>query len=286
MADNLQFNSFQFENQINRNINSLKSYFGFGLNYQYTHLRPKTDPGFNTVFNLNSYYLNQIEFKAHYYINNLNKVFFASNGNKLLMQLSRSLVQDIDVNYTNSTSQNFSGSTNSFTKFDFSYENRVPIKNKVLILEASGGFIFEDKIKPNQISINEFGYSAKYFLGGYTPNVLKNSITFAGLQENELNVSQFIKVNLSLQTNLASKIYLIPHVDVAAVGFQDFNDFKRNFYAPKGKWQDQDATSILLSSGATISYNTFLGPIIFDTSWVNNNKIKLFFSIGLLFNPS
>ena len=153
-------------------------------------------------------------------------------------------------------------------------------------MEASAGLLFEDKIQSNQISTAQFGYASKYFIGGYTPNPLKNSTTFAGLQENELNVSQFIKVNLSLQTNLTSKIYFIPHIDVAAVGFQDFNDFKRNFYAPKGKWQDQDATSMLLPSGATISYNTFLGPIIFDTSWVNNNKLKLFFSIGLLFNPS
>ena len=285
-ADNLQFNAFHFENQINRNINSLKNYFGFGLNYHYTHLRPKTDPSFNTIFTLRSYYLNQIEMDVHYHTDNLNKVFFASTGNKLQIALSRSIRQDVDINYANNSAQNYSGNLNPFTKINLNYENRIPIKNKVLIMEASAGLLFEDKIQSNQISTAQFGYASKYFIGGYTPNPLKNSTTFAGLQENELNVSQFIKVNLSLQTNLASKIYLIPHIDVAAVGFQDFNDFKRNFYAPKGKWQDQDATSILLSSGATISYNTFLGPIIFDTSWVNNNKLKLFFSIGLLFNPS
>jgi NTE family protein len=72
------------------------------------------------------------------------------------------------------------------------------------------------KIGSNKMITAPFGYASKYFIGGYTPNPLKNSTTFAGLQENELNVSQFIKVNLSLQTNLASKIYLIPHVDVAA----------------------------------------------------------------------
>lgn len=285
-ADNIQFNSLYFDNQINRNINSLKSYFGFGLNYHYTHLKPKTDPGFNTVFTLSSYYLNQIEMNVHYYTDNLNKVFFASTGNKLQVELSRSIHQDVDINYTNNTVQNFSGSLNPFTKFNFNYENRIPIKDKVLIMEASAGFLFEDQIQSHQISTAQFGYASKYFIGGYTANPLKNSVTFTGLQENELNVSQFIKVNLSLQANLTSKVYLIPHIDLATVGFKSFNDFKSNFYAPKGKWQDYDATSILFSSGATISYNTFLGPIIFDTSWVNNNKLKLFFSIGLLFNPS
>lgn len=285
-ADNLQFNAFHIDNQINRNINSLKSYLGFGLNYHYAHLQPKTDPGFNTVFILSSYYLNQVEMNAHYYTNNLNKVFFASTGNKLQVELSRSIRQDVAINYANNASQNYSGSLNPFTKFNFNYENRIPIKNKVLIMEASAGLLFEDNTKSNQISTAQFGYASKYFIGGYTPNPLKNSVTFAGLQENELNVSQFIKANLSVQTNLTSKIFFIPHIDVAAVGFQSFNEFQRNFYAPKGKWQDQDATSVLLSGGATISYNTFLGPIVFDTSWVNNKKIKLFFSIGLLFNPS
>ncbi|OAZ05217.1 patatin-like phospholipase family protein [Flavobacterium succinicans] len=285
-ADNIQYNSLCFDNQINRNINSLKSYFGFGLNYHYTHLKPKTDPGFNTVFTLSSYYLNQVEMNVHYYTDNLNKVFFASTGNKLHVELSRSIHQDVDINYANNSAQNFSGSLNPFTKFNFNYENRIPIKNKVLIMEASAGFMLEDQIQSHQISAAQFGYASKYFVGGYTSNPLKSSVTFAGLQENELNVSQFIKANLSLQTNLTSKVYLIPHLDLASVGFKSFNDFKRNFYAPKGKWQDQDATSLLLSGGATVSYNTFLGPIIFDTSWVNNNKLKLFFSIGLLFNPS
>jgi NTE family protein len=286
VADNLEFNSIHYNNEINKNINSLKSYFGFGLNYYFTHLRPKTDPGFNTVFNLNSYYYNQIEFNTHYSTNNLNKVFFASTGNRLRVELSRSLVQDIDINYTNNRSQSFSGSTNGFTKFNFNYENRIPLKNKVLVLEASGGFLFEDKITMDQISVTDFGYSAKYFLGGYTTNVLKNSTTFAGLQENQLNASQFLKINTGLQTNITSKIYLIPHLDLAIVGFKDFKEFRKNFYAPKGKWENENTSSLLLSGGATISYNTFLGPIIFDTSWVNNNKIKMFFSIGLLFNPS
>jgi NTE family protein len=284
-ADNLQYNAFHFDNQINRNINALKSYFGAGLNYHFTHLRPKTYPGFNTVFTLNSYYLNQIEMNLHYSTNNLNKVFFASNGNKLYVELSRSIHQSIDLNFLNK-STNYSGSTNPFTKFSFTYENRIPLKNKVLILEASSGLLFEDALKNNQISISEFGYPAKYFIGGYTQNPLKNSVTFAGLKENELNSSQYVKLNCSLQTNIASKIYLIPHIDVASVGFQDFREFKNHFLSPKGKWQAQESTSLLVSAGATISYNTFLGPIIFDTSWVKNNNLNFFFSIGLLFNPS
>jgi NTE family protein len=285
-ADDLQFNALHFDNQINRNINSLKSYFGFGLNYHYTHLRPTTEPGFNTALTIRSYYLNVVEMDIHYSINNLDRSFFATRGNKLEMAISRSLVQDIDINFSNNAAQNISGNLVPTTKFNVNYENRIPIKNTVLIMNANAGFLFEDSVNDNRYSAATFGYSNNYFLGGYMANPLKNGVVFAGLQENELVVSQFVKFNLSLQTQLATKFYVIPHADIGAVGSRDFSEFKGNFYAPKGKWQNKDATSMLLSTGATVSYDTFLGPVIFDASWVNNNKIKIFFSVGLLFNPS
>ncbi|MGL5112405.1 MAG: patatin-like phospholipase family protein, partial [Flavobacterium sp.] len=287
IADNLQFNYIQYENQINRNINSLKNYFGFGINYQYTHLRPKTDPGFNTVFTLRSFYLNVIDLNVHYSTNNLNKLYFASNGNKLYAEISRSIHQDVDVNYTNNSDQSFSDELTPFTKINVIYENRKSLNPKnVLIMEASAGLLVEDTKKYTQKYASEFGYASKYFLGGYSANTLKNSTTFAGLQENELNASQFIKLGLSLQTNLSSKLYFIPHIELASVGFGDFNDFKKNFFAPKGQWQKLQETSLLYAGGGTISYNTFLGPITFDASWVRNKNLRLFFSIGLLFNPS
>lgn len=284
-ADNLLYNAIHFDNEINRNINSFKNYFGLGINYHYTHLRPKNSLDFNAIFNLNSYFLNQLEIRAYYKTNNFNKVFYATTGNSFHVEISRSLFQAIDVN-SNNTLRNFSGSTNPFFKFNFNYEDRIPIRNNVLILETSGGLLFEDKLKSDQISASRYGYAAKYFIGGYTPNVLKNSVVFAGIRENELNVSQFIKASVSFQSNLSSNIYFTPHFDMASIGFNEFKEFKNNFLAPKGKWDKYDTTSFLMSTGATISYNTFMGPILFDASWVNNNKLALFFSIGLLFNPS
>lgn len=286
IADNLQFNYLQFDNQINRNINSLKSYFGFGIDYNYTHLRPKTDPGFNTVFTLSSYYLNLVELNLHYSTNNLNKQYFASTGNKLYVELSQSIHQDVVVNFANNNAQNFNNALMPFTKFNASYENRIPLNPKnVLIMEGSAGFMFENTTENNKKTTAELGYTSKYFLGGYSANTLKNSTTFAGLQENELNLSQFIKLGISMQHNLGSKLFLTPHVDFATIGFGNFNDFKKDFFAPKGNWQKQEDTSLLFSSGATLSYNTFLGPITFDATWVKNRSLKLFFSIGLLFNP-
>jgi NTE family protein len=287
-VDNIHYNAFNFVNQINRNINALKSYVGVGLDYNYTHLFPKQAAGYSTVFRLSSYYLNQIDVNASYTYNDLNKVFFATKGTKLKAVFSRSLVQELDVNFAVSDLPNYSGSTNGFTKLSVDYEKRVPVRDKItVVFGASTSLLFEDKLETNQLSIAEYGYAANSFLGGYLPSPNKNNYTFAGLQENELNVSQFIKLNFSLQTNPMPKIFVIPHLDIASVGFGNFGEFKKNIFSSKGKWQDYSETSFLMSTGATVSYSTFLGPIIFDTSWINDSKkVKLFFSIGLMFNPS
>jgi NTE family protein len=43
----------------------------------------------------------------------------------------------------------------------------------------------------------------------------------------------------------------------------------------------------LFSAGATASYNSYLGPINLDVSWVNDiNKFRIFFSVGMHFNLS
>lgn len=72
-----------------------------------------------------------------------------------------------------------------------------------------------------------------------------------------------------------------------SVGFGDFNDYIKDAFSPKGKWQDAIENSLLMSAGATVTYKSFLGPVNFDVSWVNDiNKVRLFFSIGLQFNRS
>jgi NTE family protein len=42
-----------------------------------------------------------------------------------------------------------------------------------------------------------------------------------------------------------------------------------------------------MSAGATFSYNSLLGPVNFDISYINDvDKIRLYFSVGFLFNAS
>lgn len=286
-VDDILENSFQYNNQLNRNFNSLTSYIGLGLNYQYTQLTPKTDPEYN-AFALVEYHFNNIEIDLHYSFNNMNEVFFGTNGNIFYSRISRSLLHDANATFYESILPNESGATNGFTKTVVKFEKRIPI-NKIVtgIVGANTSFIFEDSLQSGELSFNDYGYAEKYFIGGLLAIPDRNSFSFPGLNQNELPVTQYMELLLATQIKATDKIFLIPHFNVASVGFGNFNDYIGDAFSPKGNWQDSTETSLLMSAGAAISYNSFLGPINLDGSWINGvESFKLFFSLGLTFNLS
>jgi NTE family protein len=288
-ADNMLYNAFEFNNEANRNLNSLKSYTGFGLNYCYTELKPKNDPNLNpNVLSLNNYNFENIEVNTHYSYNDMDKVFFATSGMILKANISRSILSDVNINFTDMNSTDFSGPTNGFTKLGFAFEKRFQLKKKITyIIGFDANFIFEDKLKNNQASFSDYGYAAKYFLGGIIPSSGNNRFAFPGLNEDELSVTQFMAIKLAAQINPTGKIYLTPHFNIGSVGYDNFNEYIGDAFYPKGNWDFNRETSFLMSGGATISYQSILGPIHFDTSWINNiDKVRLFFSVGFSFNPS
>ncbi|MEL1253383.1 patatin-like phospholipase family protein [Flavobacterium sp. DGU38] len=287
-SDNILYNSFEFNNEINRNLNSLKSYFGFGLNYHYTHLKPKYDREYNpNTISINNYSFNNIEFNIHYSYNDMDKVFFATNGTLIKSNVARSFLTYVDASFSDPDLTQVSGKTNGYTKFGLSFEKRIALKKKITgIVGFDSYFIFQDKLKENQISFSEFGYASKYFLGGIIPSSGSNRLQFPGLHEDELNVTQYMGIKLGSQINIIGKIYLTPHFNIASVGFGTFDDYIDHAFNPKGNWDDNTQPSMVISGGASISYQSILGPIHFDASWINNvDKVRLFFSVGLSFNP-
>lgn len=288
-ADNMLYNAVDFNNEVNRNLNPLKSYAGLGLNYNYTNVRPKNDPYLNpNVLSLNNYNFENIEVNTHYSYNDMDKVFFATDGTIVRANINRSLFTDASINFTDTNLTDYSGRTNGFTKLGFGVEKRLLSKKKITyIMGFDANFIFEDKLKNNNVSFSEYGYAAKYFLGGIIPASGNNRFSFPGLHEDELNVSQFMAIKLGAQINPMGKIYITPHFNIASVGFGNFNEYIGDAFYPKGNWDIGTETSLLLSGGAAISYQSILGPIHFDTSWINNiDKMRLFFSVGFSFNPS
>ena len=287
--ENIKQNYFQFNNQINKNINSLYSYVGVGIDYELTNLRPKFDPDLvGNFFGLKKYNFNTIEIKANYTYNSLNKVFFSTKGTYFKGSVSRSIHNAIYIEPIDENSPSIDGFTNSFSKLNLSFEKRVGFTKKIIgILKGTTNFIYEDTLKSNEVSFDEYGYAGKYSLGGYIPNNRSRSYLFAGLHEDELTVNQFMKLTLALQLNPINKIYVVPHFNIASVGFTNFDNYIEDAFFPKGDWEDKMETSLLMSAGATFSYNSLLGPVNFDISYINGvDKLRLYFSLGFLFNSS
>lgn len=287
-SDNILYNAFELNNEVNRNLNSLKSYVGFGLDYSYSNLKPKYDREYNSnSANLSNYNFNNIEFTMHYSYNDMDKVFFATDGTIIKANATRSFLTDINASFSDPALTSISGSTNGYTKLGFTFDRRVSFKKKITgIIGFDSYFIFQDKLKDDQLSFSGFGYAAKYFLGGIIPSSGSNRFSFAGLHEDEVNVTQYMGLKLGSQINITGKIYLTPHFNIASVGFDTFDDYVDHVFNPKGKWDENFEPSLILSGGAAISYQSILGPIHFDTSWINNiDKVRLFFSVGLSLNP-
>jgi len=287
--DDINYNYFQFDNEVNRNFNSLSSFIGLGIDYEYTKLKPKVDPDIiDNIFGLDEYYFNNIEINLHYTYNTLNNVYFATKGTMFRANVSRSILHEVYLKTTDVDVDVIKGETNGFTKLNLQFNKRINFNKKLTgIINASANFIFEDDLGPQDIPFQDFGYAAGYFLGGNVDNARNNSHVFSGLKEDEINVSQFMKLDLGMQFKLINKVYIVPHVNIASVGFSGFNDYIEDAFTPKGVWTDQLETSVLFASGLTVSYHSILGPVTFDLSYVNEiDKLRLFFSVGILFNES
>lgn len=288
-VNDISYRYFEFDNQVNRNINSLTSYVGFGIKYQNTNLKPTVNPELNdNIFGLKSYAFNAIEIKAHYMHNTFDEAIFATKGTTLKINLGRSVYNNVEVKHTNADLPNQKGEISDYTKFGINYEKRFLLNNSTTaIFGASGNFILVHEGNENDLPFKDFGMGAKYTIGGNQLNPRSDSFIFPGLNEAEIMVSQFMKLNLGLQYNFKSNLYIIPHMDVATVGFNDFKDYMNNAFTAKGKREDSDATSFLFSSGVTLGYNSILGPVNFDLSWANGaNNIGFFIGLGFQLDRS
>ena len=288
-VENVRNRYYAFDNQVNRNLSSLRSYVGFGLKYHNTNLKPLIKAKVSeNIFRFSNYNNYDIELYAHYNYNSMNQVFFATQGAILTGFLGRSLHSNLEIEFSENEITNYDGSTNGFTRVGFDYEKRFRLSNKVTtLIGASAHFIFEDSRRGIELSISDFTLNSKYFLGGNLIGPRSEFFIFPGLQEQEIALNQFVKVNLGLQLQAMDNIYITPHVDIASIGFGHFTNYIDNPFSFKGKWTDLTEPGILMSGGATFSYNSLLGPINFDVSWVNNiDKVRVFIGIGFHLNRS
>ena len=295
LADNMDSRYIEFDNQFNKNLNSLHSYVGLDLSYESSYLEPKVDPEINNnTLNIRHYKFSNFEIGAHYLYSKMNKVFYADSGTFVRAGISRSLINDVDIERFDESLLEpgeeliVKGSTNDFTKFTLDFERRWPLSKKVAgIVGANAAFIFEDELGSGDLDFNEYGYAAAYGLGGAVLSPRKSTYIYPGLHEDEVFVSQMMKLNLGVQISPFSKFIFTPHINIATVGFGDFGDYIEDAFSPDGKWSESQEASAIISTGINFAYHSFLGPVNFDVSYVNDvNQVRVFFSMGLLFNRS
>ncbi len=289
-ADDVDYNYYQFDNQINFNINAFKSYVGLGINYEWNRLKPKIDPAVSdNIFGLKQYDFQTLDLYAHYVYNSMDKPFYAKRGTFLQAKLGTSLLNDVEAQYLDNLSiPSVSGDVSAFSKFSLQVEKRIPVNpNVVAIIGASTGYTFFNDTDSRANSFQEFGYAANYFLGGNIVRPRKDNVVLPGLKEDELAVTQFTTISIATQIKTLEKFYLTPHLNLGSVGFEDFDAYANDFFSTKGQWDELLTTSFLATAGVTASYNSILGPIDIDLSWVNNvSKTRFFIGVGYHFNRS
>jgi len=291
LAEDFKYRYSLFDNEINKNLKTFHSYLGLGISYESTRLKPEVDPDIqDNLLDLERYQFKSYDVYAHYVVNTMNQVFYPTAGTYFKTKLSQSVYNDGEVNFSDEAIEDLNGSFGSITKLSLDYEKRFPIRKKMTaILGATGGFTFynDPGTGSDDLSYSAYGYGSKYYLGGVLMRPRKDNYIFQGLNEAELPVTQFMMVKMSLQYNIAGKIFLIPHVNLASVGFKDFSNYVDDAFTPEGSWDETSDPSAVFSAGITASMNSFLGPIDFDISYINDvDKIRLFFGIGLQFNRS
>lgn len=286
-GEELKNTYFKTNLQFNKDLNTLSNYLGFDINYEYTKIKPVLNPSVNNnVYDLRRYSFNNLEVSLYFHHNSFNTVFYPTEGTVMEARVSRSLYTYVNAELDENFSTNEMGQTNGFFKVNCNFEKRWAFKKILsLIVGAQFGFTFIDSLSSSQISFVDYGLGAKYYLGGNLIQNRRDSYTFNGLSDSELIVTQFIKTRIALQLQVLRNIYVTPYVNLASVGYADSNEYFSNLFSADGDWIDTNSTSMLFSGGATLSYNSILGPVDFDISYLNNvNNIHLFFSVGIRLN--
>lgn len=287
LGEELKSSYFKTNIQFNKDINPLFDYFGVDINYEHNKTKPKLDPSVNNnIYDLRRYTSDNIEVSAYFKHNSMEKVFFPKYGTTFKARLARSVLHHVNVQFDENFNNNVDGKTNGFTKFSFDVEKRIPFKNKFsVILRGTTGLTFIDTEESGLLSFSEYGVGAQYNLGGNLPLNRRDSYNLNGLGDSELITTQFLKAHLGLQINPSRNIYITPYANLAAVGFGSSSNFFKNIFTSSGNWTETSETSTLFTAGSTFSYDSILGPVNFDISYVNQvSNIPLFFSVGLNLN--
>lgn len=250
-----------FDLQLQRNLNRL-SYFGIGQ--QYINSRIKTEESPSLIYNGNNdYWYSYIS----YVINNANKKFAPTKGWNIKTEVGFVYGQDPEFEYS------FDGSSVSSDSLNYNYDDYVRINiNANHYSEINSKFSWSQNLSLAYLIAND-PYIANNFLVGGVNEIIRNQVTFIGLNESEVKTGSIASAQFGLQYMLTKNAFLKGRFNAGIYDFQG-----------KGLENINTSENLLTGYGLTFSFNSAVGPLEFTVMHCDqDSKVRTNINIGFAF---
>ena len=199
-------------------------------------------------------------------LNTLSNAVYPKRGSKVEIEAGYVYAQHPHVKFyvqgnpiTNPDSLGFS--FNNFIKTKLSYEHYYPLSPKytfTTFIQAGINFNQKESILNN------------YFIGGLTSN-FRNQITFAGLNEGNINASSIATLQFGLRYQAYNNLFVIAR---ANGGYYNFVGSNKTF----------GNSTLLTGYALTLGYNFVLGPLEISAMYCDQSKKLLpYINLGIPF---
>lgn len=262
-----KFNQFEKNTKINKIIftnykvsaflnYSLVNLLNFRGGFEYEYFRFKQEVGItDTLLDAYSNFSSYGNFFSTFSADSRDRAYFTTSGSK----------SELHLEYVMPFSKNWSRDlfTSSFV-FYWKYELNQPVSPKFVF--RPGIFIGSTLSSKHRPPLQHY-----FGFGGLNPNqYVSTSVPFTGLQFIQRFGYHAIAVKMKLQYNFYKKLYLTFLLDAGSAVF-DFNEMFRS-------------ENYIVGYGATISYDSFIGPLEVTFMGSNlNNMPLLFLNLGFWF---
>jgi NTE family protein len=274
--------------QLNQTINQ-ESFWGFGLLWQNTQLKPKVDPRTESSpdpIEIIEYNFQNLGAKLQYQINTTDRVFFPTRGKWINIEAKTNFSNPFDAQlYFTSTDTTYNstqdGLVQSYLRFNLKAQRNIPIQKRfVLQILGQVGITQEMIVSENKYSAYTAGAGDFISVGGQLQRPRPNSFIFMGLKDGELAVPQVLIGGVQLQTEITKNIYVTPTLNLLVAGY-DAKDFWSTLIDFNFSEDVNDSAFYQFGMGLTGSYMSLLGPIHISISKdLQIDKVRGFLSIG------
>jgi NTE family protein len=246
--------------QLQRNLNRF-SYIGIGQ--QFIHARIKTLESPSLVYSGTNDHWHSY---ASYVLNSINRKHFPTQGWVVRAEAGYAYQQDPDFELTYSdsavTDESIGVTFDDYAKVTIRAGHYSSINDQWSWSQhLVGGYIIEDR-----------PYIADQFLVGGISEIVRNQVTFAGLNESEIKTGSIASLQFALQYALSAKAFLIGRVNGAVYNFHQVDV------------GDLGSSNFLSGYGLTFGLNSPLGPIELTTMYCDQDgMVRTGINIGYSF---